>query len=60
MSSSQTLVVVNGKQFTVWSGPAGVIEVTTAARPTRMGFRRVPLASKSAKAAIEKAAGAAS
>lgn len=51
----KSIVTVDGKQFTVWGGPAGVTEVTTAATHTRMGFRRVPLTSKSAKAAIAKA-----
>ncbi|GER16723.1 hypothetical protein [Variovorax boronicumulans] len=56
MSAAENkLVTVAGKQFTVWMGPAGPIEVTTAAHHTRMGFRRVPLTSKSAKAAIAKA-----
>lgn len=60
MSATQNkLVAVDGKQFTVWMGPAGPIAVTTDARHTRMGFRRVPLTSRSAKVAIAKATGSA-
>lgn len=50
---------VDGKQFTVWVGPKGAAMVTTAAIHARMGFRRVPLTSKSAKAAIAKTEGGA-
>ncbi|WP_418122284.1 hypothetical protein [Variovorax sp. 160MFSha2.1] len=56
----KTIVTVGGQQFTVWAGPAGVTEVTKDAPRTRMGFRRVSLTSKNAKAAIAAAEGAAS
>jgi len=56
----KTTVTVGGQQFTVWAGPAGVIEVTKDVPRTRMGFRRVALASKCAKAAIAAAEGGAS
>lgn len=51
----KSMVTVNGKQFTVWCGREGVFEVTKDAPHTRMGFRRVCLTSKNAKAAIAKA-----
>ena len=56
----KTTVTVGGQQFTVWAGPAGAAQVTKDAPRTRMGFRRVSLTSKCAKAAIAAAEGAAS
>ena len=56
----KSVVMVNGKQYTVWSGREGVFEVTKDAPRTRMGFRRVCLTSKTAQAAIAKATGSTS
>jgi len=54
-TAHKSIVMIDGREFTVWSGPSGVIAVTTDALHARMGFRHVPLTSKSAKAAIAKA-----
>lgn len=59
-TAHKSVVTIDGRQFTVWSGPSGVIAVTTDYLHARMGFRHVPLTSKSAKAAIAKAQEAAS